>query len=84
MFNFDFDISDHPTILDLRARLGERDIYREALFAIVATPADAATFARAALGLEPFPRDTVPVDYASETMPDASALVVAAAEEPAS
>jgi hypothetical protein len=81
---FDLDLSDHPTILDLRARLGERDLYRDALYAVVATPADAVTIARAALGLEPFPRDTVPVDYAAETLPDASALVVAAAEEPAS
>jgi len=84
MFNFDFDLSDHPVITDLRARLGERDVYRDALYAIVATPADAATLARAALGLEPCPRDTVPAPYDAETLPDASALIVAAAEEPAS
>jgi len=81
---FNLDLSNHPVITDLRARLDERDVYRDVLFAIVATPADAATLARAALGLEPFPRDTVPAPYDAETLPDASALVVAAAEEPAS
>ncbi len=76
-------IAEHPFILDLRERVETSDRYREALYAIVATPADAATIARAALGLEPEPaRETLPVDYASETAPDASALVVEAATEP--
>lgn len=79
---FDLDLTNHPTIIDIRARLDERDHYAAALAAILATPADAAEIARAALGLEA-PRDTLPVDYAAITAPDASALVVAHAEEPA-
>lgn len=75
-------INDHPVIVDVRARLAERDRYAEALAAIVATPADAAELARTALGLEASPRDTLPVDYAAVTMPDASVLVVEAATEP--
>lgn len=79
---FDLDLDNHPVITDIRARLAERDTFAEALAAIVATPADAAELARAALGLEA-PRETLPVDYHAETAPDASALVVEAAEEPA-
>lgn len=77
-------INDHPVIVDVRARLAERDRYAEALAAIVATPADAAELARTALGLEasPLARETLPVDYAAVTMPDSSALVVEAATEP--
>lgn len=77
------DLSAHPTILALRARIEAADTYEAALRAILADPSDAVAIASLTLGVV-VERPTEPVSYDAPTMPDASALVVAHAEEPAS